>query len=217
MRTFFIIYFLVVISTATILGFRGSLSKRTPIEIFPDMDHQARLDPQGETSLFRDGRMDRPRPEFTVARGTYLNQKEVFSPDFSDPTIGNRALLQGRDDNGEFTAKFPMEATYELIELGKTRYDIHCSVCHGTAGDGMGITRNYGIAATSYHSDRIRGLSNGELYDIIVNGKGTMLGLGHKIDLEERWAIVLYVRALQRSQNASLSDIPAAKRAELGL
>jgi mono/diheme cytochrome c family protein len=217
MRTFFIIYFLVIVSTVAIFGFRGSLSKRPPIEIFPDMDHQARFDPQGHSSLFRDGRMDRPRPEFTVARGTLLNQQAVFSADFSDPTIGNRPLLQGREDNGDFTLNFPLEANYELMELGKTRYAIHCAVCHGAAGDGNGITRSYGIAATSYHSERIRGLANGELYDIIVNGKGTMKGLGHKIDLEERWAIVLYVRALQRSQNASLSDIPAAKRAELGL
>jgi mono/diheme cytochrome c family protein len=217
MRTFFIIYFLVVISTVSILGFRGSLSQRTPIEIFPDMDHQARFHPQGESSLFRDGRMDRPRPAFTVARGSLLNQQEVFSPDFVDTTIGNRPLLQGREADGEFTASFPMEVSYELIELGRQRYDIHCAICHGKAGDGNCITRSYGIAATSYHSDRIRNLTNGELYDIIVNGKGTMFGLGHKIDLEERWAIVLYVRALQRSQNASISDIPAAKRAELGL
>jgi len=217
MRTFLLIYALVIFAVVSIAGFRGSLSRNTPIEIFPDMDHQARFHPQGENTLFPDGRDDRPRPQFTVARGTMLNQMEVFSDDFADETIGNRQLLEGRNEDGSYYDGFPFEPTYELIELGKQRYDIHCTVCHGAAGDGAGITRTYGIAATSYHSDRIRQQPDGEIYDTIVNGRGTMYGLGHNLDLRERWAIVLYVRALQRSQLADKSDLPAAKISELGL
>ncbi|TVP81039.1 MAG: cytochrome c [Puniceicoccaceae bacterium] len=217
MRTFLIIYALLIFAVVSIAGFRGSKTRNTPIEIFPDMDHQAKFHPQGANTLFRDGRDDRPKPEFTVARGTKLNQKEVFSEDFEDATIGDRPLLEGRNDDGSFYDGFPFDPSYELIELGRQRYDIHCTVCHGAVGDGAGITRNYGIAATSYHSDRIRDMPDGEIYDIIVNGKGTMFGLGHNLDLRERWAIVLYVRALQRSQLADKSDLPSAKLSELGL
>lgn len=216
MRIFLIIYVFVIVATVSILGFRGSLSTKPPLEIFPDMDHQAKYKPQSENSFFRDRRNDRPLPAGTVARGDRLNQKAVFSPDFKDVRLGNTALLQGKDAEGNFIEKLPLPVTYELIEQGRERYEIFCTACHGAAGDGNGVTRPYGVLATSYHDDRLRNETDGYIFDVIRNGKGLMLPLRDRISPEESWAIVLYLRALQLSQNASADVLTAAQRQELG-
>jgi mono/diheme cytochrome c family protein len=216
MRIFLIIYVFVVVATVTILGFRGSLSEKTPLEVFPDMDHQAKYKAQSENSFFADGRNDRPIPAGTVARGDYLNQQAVFSEDFEDKRLGDTRLLHGKDAEGNFIAELPIEVSYELIEKGRERYEIFCTACHGAAGDGNGVTRPYGVLATSYHSDRLRNEADGYIYDVIMNGKGLMYGLDDRLSPEESWAIVLYVRALQLSQNAGADALTAAQRTELG-
>ncbi|MGC6423372.1 MAG: c-type cytochrome [Lentimonas sp.] len=201
MRIFLAIYLFVVVATVSILGFRGSTSTKPPLEVFPDMDRQARYKPQAENEFFADGRNDRPIPAGTVARGNYFNQQDVFSADFEDTHLGNTTFLEGKNPDGSFVKKLPIEATYDLIELGREKYDIFCTVCHGAAGDGNGVTKPYGVLAASYHDDRLRNETDGYIFDVITNGKGLMYPLNHVITPEERWAIVLYVRALQKSQN----------------
>ena len=100
---------------------------------------------------------------------------------------------------------------------GKAKFDIFCAVCHGAAGDGNGVTKPYGVLAANYHDERLRGVEDGYLFDVITNGKGLMLPFNDRISPEERWAIVLYVRALQRSQNADAKDLSEAQRTELGI
>lgn len=217
MRIFLITFVFVIAAAVSILGFRGSLSEKPPLEVFPDMDRQARYKPQAENDFFEDGRNDRPLPANTVPRGDYLNYEAVFSPDFEDSELGNTAFLYGKNPDGSFHKDFPLPVTESLMQLGREKYDIFCITCHGAAGDGNGVTKPYGILATSYHSDRLRNESDGYLYDVITNGKGLMYGLKDRLTPEERWAVVLYVRALQRSQNASADDVPAAKRTDLGL
>jgi len=217
MRIFLIFYVFVIAAVVSIFGFRGSLSEKTPVEVFPDMDRQARYKPQGENSFFEDGRNDRPIPVNTVARGNYLNYEQVFSEDFNDTTLGSTAFLYGKNEDGSWVEKLPIEADYTLIEKGRERYEIFCSSCHGLAGDGNGVTKPYGILATSYHDDRLRNEADGYIYDVIANGKGLMYGLKDRLTPEERWAVVLYLRALQRSQNATAEDVPAGERAELGI
>jgi hypothetical protein len=78
------------------------------------------------------------------------------------------------------------------------------------------VTKPYGVLAASYHDDRLRNETDGYIYDVIMNGKGLMYGLSDRISPEEAWSIVLYVRALQRSQNASVEELTAAQRTELG-
>lgn len=200
MRIFLAIYLFVVVATVSILGFRGSTSTKPPLEVFPDMDRQARYKPQAENEFFADGRNDRPIPAGTVARGNYFNQKQVFSAGFEDTHLGDTAFLEGKNPDGSFVEKLPIEVTYELIEQGKEKYDIFCTTCHGAAGDGNGVTKPYGILAATYHDDRLRNETDGYLFDVITNGKGRMLPLNDRITPEERWAIVLYLRALQKSQ-----------------
>jgi hypothetical protein len=217
MRIFLIIYVFVIAAVVSIFGFRGQLTEKTPIEIFPDMDRQARYKPQGENEFFSDRRNDRPVPINTVARGNYLNYEQVFSPDFQDTMLGDSAFVFGKNPDGSFIETVPVEITEVFMKQGKEKYNIFCSSCHGTAGDGNGVTKPYGILATSYHDDRLRNETDGYIYDVITNGKGLMYGLKDRLTPEKRWAIVLYVRALQRSQNASADDVPAGKRAELGI
>ncbi len=217
MRIFLAVFVFLAVATVSILGFRGSLSEKPPLEVFPDMDRQAKYKPQAENSFFEDGRNDRPIPANTVARGDFLDYETVFSPDYQNTVQGNSVFLYGKNPDGSFADMFPLEADFELIELGREQYDIHCVTCHGPAGDGNGVTKRYGILATSYHSDRLRNETDGYIYDVISNGKGLMYGLKGRMTPKERWAVVLYMRALQRSQNASATDLPEAQKAELGI
>ena len=104
------------------------------------------------------------------------------------------------------------------MELGREKFTIFCTVCHGASGDGNGITKLYGIVMTaSYHDDRLRQMAEGELFQTITLGKNNMGPYGAKLRPQERWAVVAYLRALQRAQNATAADVPPEKRAELGL
>ena len=216
MRIFLLIFTFIIFAVVSILGFRGSLSKKTPIEVFPDMDRQAKYKPQAENSFFEDGRNDRPLPAHTVARGNYLNQQAVFSEEFADSKLGDMAYNLGKNPDGSFVKKGPIEATNELMKIGEARYSIFCAACHGAAGDGNGVTKPYGVLAATYHDKRLRSVEDGYIFDVITNGKGLMYGLKDRLNPRERWAAILYVRALQQSQKASVDVLNSAQRTELG-
>ena len=216
MRIFFAIFAFVIVAIVSILGFRGSISTKPPLEVFPDMDRQARYKPQAENDFFDDGRNDRPVPVGTVARGNYFKQSEVFSNDFNDLLLGDTVYNNGKLPDGSFVPKLPLEVSYELIEKGRKKYDIFCVSCHGAAGDGNGVTKPYGVLAASYHDDRLREETDGYIYDVIMNGKGLMYGLSDRLSPDEAWSLVLYFRALQISQNASIDQLTAAQRNTLG-
>ncbi len=202
MRTFFIVFAFIVVTLVGIFGFRGMTTDRRPIEVFPDMDRQPRYEPQGESSFFADGRADREPVRGTVARGQLREDDHRY---------------RGREGD-EFAAGYPMDVTASLMSRGRERYGIFCSACHGGTGDGQGITRNYGMVATpTFHSDRLRSMTEGEIYDVISNGRGLMGPYAGQISVEDRWAIVAYVRALQRAHAGSVEDVPADNRGELGL
>lgn len=216
MRIFLLIYLFILFAVVSILGFRGSLSKLPPIEVFPDMDRQAKYKPQAENGFFTDGRNDRPLPAHTVARGNYLNQQAVFSADFSDTKLGDMAYNLGKNPDGSFVKKVPIEASNALMKIGEERYSIFCAACHGASGDGNGVTKPYGVLAATYHDNRLRSVEDGYIFDVITNGKGLMYGLKDRLSPHERWATILYVRALQQSQNASVEVLNPAQRTELG-
>ena len=200
MRYFYAVFFFLVVATISVLGPRGSKSTKPPLEIFPDMDRQPRLKPQAESAFFLDRRVDRPPVPGTVAKGTF---------------IADAYRASGRRDGG-FGSGIPVPVTYDLMELGREKYTIFCAVCHGETGDGNGITKSYRMTATpSYHDDRLRQMPEGEIYHTIAWGKNNMGPYGSKLTLEERWAVVAYLRALQRSQNATVDDVPADRRGEL--
>ena len=199
----------VVISGLSVLGFRGTPTVRPPLEIFDDMDHQAKYKPQAESKFFADGRADRPVPPGTVPRGRSVQADATFlrADDF---------LHRGRDAAGGFARGFPVPVNEGLLRLGQDRYQIYCYHCHGALGDGNGITKQYGMTATpTFHDDRLRQMAEGELYNTVVLGKNTMMPYGDKLDLHDRWAVVAYVRALQRAQEGRLEDVPLELRGTL--
>jgi len=212
---YFTLAFLVVL-LISVMGFRGLRSTRPPIEVFPDMDRQAKYKPQAESKFFADGRADRPIPPGTVpyGRGTGVEPGR----EFHDPAYlrADDAHYAGRNPDGSFVRGFPVEVTETLIRRGQNRYLIYCYPCHGALGDGNGITKSYGMLVTpTYHDDRIRQMPEGEIFNTITNGKNTMFPYADKLSPDDRWAVVAYVRALQRARNARLADVPLEQQGGL--
>lgn len=208
---YYTLAFLVVL-LLSVMGFRGMISTRPPIEIFPDMDHQAKYKPQAQSRFFADGRADRPLPAGTVPFGRDARQ--------ADPAFlrADDARYAGKNADGSFVRGFPagIEVTPDLIVHGQGRYQIYCAPCHGALGDGNGITKSYGMVATpSYHDDRLRTMAEGEIFNTITLGKNTMFPYADKLSPDERWAVVAYVRALQRSHHAKIDDVPPELRGGL--
>ena len=160
-----------------------------------DMANQPKNRPLSPSPSFEDGRSERPLVENTVARGS-LADDELFVP---------------KDSNN-----FPLPVDLKLLERGEERYKIFCTPCHGLQGDGNGMVAMRGMKPPpSYHQDRLRQAPNGYLYDNITNGFGQMLGYSAQIPPRDRWAIIVYIRALQLSRNAKIADLPAELREKL--
>lgn len=182
------------------VGCRGSLSEKPPVHPNLNMDFAQHFEPQEVNTFFEDGRAMRPPVPGTVARGLLMEDTEFFL---------------GRTETGEYIAEMPVPLTRELLERGLERYNIYCAVCHGRAGDGQGIImvgnggNGYGYTpASSYHDDRLQQTTDGYLYDVVANGVRNMPGYAQQIPVADRWAIVAYIRALQRSQEAREGDLP---------
>jgi mono/diheme cytochrome c family protein len=205
MRYAYLVLALVVIGTVSIFGFRGSITTKPPLEVFPDMDRQAKYKPQAESAFFADGRADRPLPAGVVSRGDLRADDHLYL---------------GKAANGSFAAGFPASISIDatLMERGKDRYAIFCLPCHGAIGDGNGITKSYGMGSTpTYHDDRLRKMTEGEIFNTITHGKASMGAYADKLSAEERWAVIAYVRALQRAQTGTINDVPASHKSELGI
>jgi mono/diheme cytochrome c family protein len=165
-----------------------------------DMDQEPKYKPLAPSELFADGRSARVPPADTVARGDLRLDDHLYTGKV----------------NGKDVDTFPFPITKEILERGHQRFDIFCSVCHGRLGDGQGMIVKRGFPPPpSYHIARLRDAPVGHFYDVITNGYGVMYSYSDRIPVKDRWAIIAYIRALQLSQNATLSDVPAEKRAEL--
>ena len=124
-------------------------------------------------------------------------------------------LYQGRE-NGKVAERFPFPVTMEVLQRGQERFDIYCAPCHGTTGLSNGVIVQRGFPQPpSLHVDRLRNAPVGYLFHVITNGLGPMPSYGPMIPVEDRWAIIAYVRALQLSRNATLSDVPADAKQQL--
>ncbi|MFZ4482720.1 MAG: c-type cytochrome [Chthoniobacterales bacterium] len=221
LRTFFIALAFGLVLLVAVAGFRGQKGGKPPIEIFPDMDHQPKVKSQVPSAFFADNRGNRPPVAGTVPMGYEmpLSKENPFPDEGKYRTVrfatGTDYLNTGRFGD-QWGTGIPLPVTAELMQRGHDRYTIYCAVCHGASGGGNGVAGQYGLVAiASYHQDRLRIMADGEIYNTIVHGKNTMLGYGANIALEDRWAIVAYVRALQLSQQATLADVPPDERQKL--
>lgn len=165
-----------------------------------DMHDTPRYEPLEASAFFVDGRGARMPVANTVARGTLREDDHLY---------------QGKID-GELTDIFPMPVTAEVMARGQERFDVFCSPCHGRTGQGNGMVVQRGFQAPpSYHEARLRGAPVGYYFDVMTHGFGAMPSHAAQVPIADRWAIAAYIRALQRSQQATIDDVPAERRAEL--
>lgn len=165
-----------------------------------DMEHQPKFKPLAPSPFFADGRSARQPVADTVARGD-LRMDEL--------------LYTGKIKGKEAT-EFPFPVAAQDLARGHERYDIFCSVCHGRVGDGQGMIVKRGFPPPpSYHTGRLRQAPVGHYFDVITNGYGQMYSYAERIPVKDRWAIIAYIRALQLSQNASISELPPQDQAAL--
>jgi mono/diheme cytochrome c family protein len=153
-------------------------------------------------------------PELRRSDGSALIRPAVHTVARGDPAPGDPWVTGFR--NGAPVTQSPVGFTPDVLARGRERFEIYCAVCHGGDGYATGIVVRRGFPAPpSYHDDRLRSTPDGHLFDVITRGYGVMLPFADRITPADRWAIVGYIRALQRSQHATLADVPDPARLEL--
>ena len=164
------------------------------------MADQPRYKPLAKSKFFDDERSARPLPEGTVARGQLHADTHLYTGKV----------------NGKLVETFPFPVDRRLLLRGQERYDIFCSPCHDRTGAGQGMIVRRGYRAPpSYHIDRLRAAPVGHFFDVISHGFGAMPDYAAQVPVQDRWAIIAYIRALQLSQNARLADVPEREQQAL--
>jgi mono/diheme cytochrome c family protein len=197
-----------LVAAAALGGCRGEPSKLPPVHLNPNMDTQDKYKAYGASHLFQDGRTMREPPANTVQFGLSKESDEIY---------------RGQDEFGNFISKFPVTLDAKLMKRGQERYDIFCAPCHDKSGGGKGmVAQRPGLVpppsfvdSTDVNGRRIINMPVGEIFNTITNGKNTMPAYRTQIPTDDRWAIIAYLRALQRGQNARLSDVPADQQGSL--
>jgi mono/diheme cytochrome c family protein len=192
--------FIAVAAASIAAGCRGETSPEPPVHLIGDMDWQPKYQANQASPLFEDGRAMRPLVEGTVAQGQ-LREDD--------------AMYRGKSGE-EYVATVPVPVDEALLQRGQDRYNIYCTPCHDKSGSGHGmiVKRGYPIPI-DLASDRVRGLPDGQIFDVITNGVRNMPSYRKQIPVEDRWAIVTWVRVLERSQHATLDDVPAEQRGKI--
>jgi mono/diheme cytochrome c family protein len=167
------------------------------------MQDQPKMKPYRGTTFFADKLSARQPIEGTVPRGFLRTDTELFTGKKSRTTAGPATqTIQGQDNSfPDDIDYFPIPITEEVVTRGRSRYDIFCSACHGFTGNGDGMIVRRGFRrAASFNDDRLRQAPVGHFFDAITNGWGAMPSYASQIPVQDRWAIVAYIRALQESQ-----------------
>ena len=227
LRAFLLISLLITLAGVAVLGFRGEKTTNEPWELFPDMVRQMKVRAQSPLKFFADGRGPRLPITGTVPIGYEMPARNVSDAGEPMPQAGGAEMMPrgfsvgtdyantGKMGNNWGTG-IPVPVTPELIQRGQQRFNITCAMCHGATAAGNGVTKLYGLATVvTLQDDRIRKMADGEIFNTITNGKNTMLAYGPTIMVSDRWAIIAYLRALQRSQGATAADVPPEHRADL--
>jgi len=166
-------------------GCRGCTSSRPPVHLNPNMLNQPRYEPQASSAFFYNGQAMRPPVPGTVARHELRDHGPYWT---------------GKDASGAFVTAIPEKVTVDdaLRARGKQRFEIYCAACHDKGGDGKGILFERGKVPTpSFHDDQRRRMPDGQIFDTITNGTGLMPSYRYPIPVDDRWAIIVYLRALQ--------------------
>ena len=185
---------------------RGCTSSRPPIHLNPSMDNQPKVRAQAASPFFFNGAAMREPIPGTVAIGGLKEDAAFFT---------------GKGADGQFVTASPVPVNDTVVARGRDRYRIYCQPCHDPRGDGKGILFQRGSVPTaSFHQEKVLKYTDGQIFDVITNGFGLMAGYRWPIPPADRWAIVAYVRDLQRAQAARRpaavepAAAPAAKPAD---
>jgi mono/diheme cytochrome c family protein len=150
---------------------------------------QERINPQSHSNYFADGfGMRNPVPG-TVARGA---KPYMFA---GQPDLAGEKLVN------------PFIPDEKTIALGKKKYNTYCSPCHGNFAKGDARLNGQFPNPPSLHSDKVRNWSDGRIYAVITDGQNIMPSYSQQLLPDERWAVILYIRALQRAVNAKEDDL----------
>lgn len=198
---------LALLPPALIARSRSKTSENTRLQLMWDMDQQPKFKAQSVNALFADGRSMRPQVPGTVARG------EVHADDQL-----NKGLIKG-----QWSKTNALPITETVVKRGQRMYGIYCAQCHGLDGYGQGtvavraerLQEGTWVAPLSMHDQVVRDREDGHIFNTISHGIRSMPAYGDQIAVNDRWAIVAYIRALERSQNARIEDVPADRRGEL--
>ena len=191
---------LVLASIAALTGCaRGCTSSRPPIHLNPSMDNQPKVLAQTGSEFFYNGASMREPVPGTIAIGGLKEDGAFFT---------------GKDAGGQFVAKIPVPVNETVVERGRQRYVIYCQPCHDARGDGKGILFQRGnVPTASFHQEKVLNYPDGQIFDVITNGQGLMAGYRWPIPPADRWAIIAYVRELERKRLASAPAAPAPANA----
>lgn len=164
------------------------------------MEKQPKVLPYNANPYFADNRGMRTPPAGTIARERLAD-------------LGPNA--RGRLADGSYVTQSPLPVTAQTLARGKERFDIICAACHGLTGDGNSLVAQNMALRTPPNLHTRRNMPDGFFFDIITHGFGLMPPYGQHLSVEDRWAIVAYLRALQLSQNAPVALVPAADKNSL--
>jgi hypothetical protein len=209
-RVFLSLYSLAVVAVAFTAGQRGVKFTEPPLQFVPDMKDQPKLITQHRSAAFRDGSGDHSLIVGTIplgysSPGAYfqtgvnsLSDRSVFSNQFDYLSTG---LIGSHYGSG-----FPVPISKGVLDRGQDRYNIHCSVCHDRRGSGNGVAKRMGlVTVASLIDDRIKAQPEGQIFNTVTHGKNTMGAYGTVLSVDDRWAIVAYVRFLQAASGGGLS------------
>jgi mono/diheme cytochrome c family protein len=208
---------LVIIVTAaaafTIFGIPGHLSRKPPLEVFPDMDRQAKLRPEKPFDFFTNGLSSQLPPAGTVSRSVPVETVDGPVYSYQDAPL-NTGCVTGTTN---FVETNPLVVDVAVLQRGREQFDIYCSPCHGRLGDGNGITKKIGVmpAVANLHDQRIVQMTDGEIFNTVTHGKGLMGAYGPLMTAPDRWAAIGYLRALQLSWLGSPDELTADQRSAL--
>jgi mono/diheme cytochrome c family protein len=189
------------VKAASFFAVLGGASLALVVGCRQDMHDQPKYKTLAPSAFFPNGQSARPLVADTVARGHLDDDLEFYS---------------GKTAAGKPLDVFPMAVTADVLKRGRERFNIYCSPCHDRTGSGRGMVVRRGFKPPpSLHAERLVQAPPGHFFDVMTNGFGAMPDYRSQVAAADRWAIVAYIRALQRSQQATLADATPEEAAKL--